>query len=68
MLGSPVIDVSLKDSLLVYVLKFFGISAGRCGSIVVWERDSIPKVRVRPWVAIFFIFSANALNNRSKIL
>ena len=36
----PVIDVSVKkDSLLVYVLKFFGISAGRCSSVVVRERD-----------------------------
>ena len=27
------------DSLLVYVLKFFGILAGRCGSVVVRERE-----------------------------
>ena len=40
MLGSPVVYVSVKkDSLLVYVLKFFGILAGRCGSAVVRERD-----------------------------
>ena len=39
-LGSPVIDVSVKrDSLLVYRLKFFGILAGRCGSVVLRERD-----------------------------
>ena len=39
-IGSPVIDVSImKDSLLVYVLKFFGILAGRCGSVVVRDRD-----------------------------
>ena len=41
-LGSPVIDVKVKkDSLLVDLLKFFGILAGRCGSVVVGERDSI---------------------------
>ena len=34
-LGSPVIDVNVKkDSLLVDILKFFGILAGRCGSVV----------------------------------
>ena len=39
-LGSPVIDVTVKEgSLLVYVLNFFGISAGRCGSVVIRERD-----------------------------
>ena len=44
-LGSPVINVTLvkKDSLLVYVLKFFGFLAGRCpgrcGYVVVRERD-----------------------------
>ena len=39
-IGSPVIDVSVKkDSMLVYVLKFFGILAGRCGSVVIRERD-----------------------------
>ena len=39
-IGSLVIDVSIKrDSLLVYVLKFFGILAGRCGSVVVRDRD-----------------------------
>ena len=39
-LRSPVIDVSVKrDSLLVYRLKFFGLLAGRCGSVVVRKRD-----------------------------
>ena len=39
-LGDLSIDVSVKkDSLLVHVLKFFGISAGRCRSVVVRERD-----------------------------
>ena len=34
------IDVTVKkDSLLIYVLKFFGILARRCGSVVVRERD-----------------------------
>ena len=38
-LGSPVIDVKVKkDSLLADLLKFFGILAGRCGSVVVRER------------------------------
>ena len=38
--GSTVDDVTVKkESLLVYVLKFFGILAGRCGSVVVRERD-----------------------------
>ena len=38
-LGSPVIDVNVKkDSLLVDLLKCFGILAGRCGSVVVRER------------------------------
>ena len=47
-LGPPVIDVTVKkDSLLVYVLNFFGILAGRCGSVVVRERDRIRKLRVR---------------------
>ena len=35
-----VITVTVKkDSLLVYVLNFFGILAGRCGSVVVRVRD-----------------------------
>ena len=39
-LWSLVIDVTVKtDSLLVNVLKFFGLLAGRCGSVVVRERD-----------------------------
>ena len=38
-LGSPVIDVNVKkDSLLVDILKFFGILAGGCDSVVVRER------------------------------
>ena len=32
---SPVIDVTKKNSLLVYVLNFFGILASRCSSVVV---------------------------------
>ena len=51
-LGSPVIDVSVKrDSLRVDVLKFFGILAARCGSVVVRERGyerSEFKVRAGP--------------------
>ena len=36
---SPIIDVSVKkNSLLVCVLKFLGILAGHCGSVVVKER------------------------------
>ena len=39
-IGSPVIDVSIKrDSLLVYILKFFGILTGGCGSVVVRDRN-----------------------------
>ena len=39
-LGSAVNDVTVnKDTLLVYVLYGFGILAGRCGSVVVRERD-----------------------------
>ena len=38
--GSAVIDVPVKkDSLLVYVLKFFVILADRRGSEVIRERD-----------------------------
>ena len=34
MLGSPVIDVTVKkDSLLVYLLKILGILVGWCGNI-----------------------------------
>ena len=34
------IDVTVKkDSLLIYVLEFFGILAGGCGSVFVRERD-----------------------------
>ena len=39
-LGSPIIDVSVKkDNLLVYVLQFFDIWAGRYGNVVARERD-----------------------------
>ena len=38
-LGSLAIDVSVKkNSFFVYVLKFFRILAGRCGSVVVRKR------------------------------
>ena len=40
MLGLPVIDLLVKkDSVLVWVLKCFGISADRYGSVVIRERD-----------------------------
>ena len=43
-LGAPVIDVAVKkDSLLVCVLKYFGILVSRCGSVVVRERDKDTK-------------------------
>ena len=39
----PVIDVTVKKDLnyllTYYLLKFFGILAGRCGSVVIRERD-----------------------------
>ena len=39
-LGSPVINISVKrDSLLVYVFKFFELLARRCDSVVVRGRD-----------------------------
>ena len=39
-LGSPVIDETVKkDSLLAYVLNFFGILTVRCGSAVVREKN-----------------------------
>ena len=58
-LGSPVIDETIKkDTLLVYVINFFGILAGRCGSLVVRERDQL----LRPWVAIFFLFNRNVFS------
>ena len=68
--------ISCRDSLLVYVLKFCGILAGRCGSVVVRKREiRMRKVRVRPWAAkyyhtdpIFFLFNRKTLNNRSKCL
>ena len=45
-LGSPVIDVSVEKKsffFFFYVLTFFGILAGRCGSVVVRERDKDTK-------------------------
>ena len=39
-LGSPLVDVSVrKDNMAVFVRKFFGILVGRCGSVVLRERD-----------------------------
>ena len=32
-------STQVMNSLLLYVLKLFGILAGRCGSVVVRERD-----------------------------
>ena len=52
-------DVTVKkDSLLIYVLKFFGILAGRCGCKGERLRFEISGfvVRIRPWIAIFFLF------------
>ena len=71
MLGSPVIGESLnKDSLLVYVLRFFRILEDRCGKgeRLVYERSRL-EVRVPPWVAIFVRFKryTESPNNRSKI-
>ena len=41
---SRVVDVLVpENSLLVYVLKFFGILAVRCGSVVMRERDKDTK-------------------------
>ena len=58
---SSIIDVTVKkDSLLVYVINFFGILAGRCGSLVVRERDQL----LRPWVAIFFLFNRNVFSEK----
>ena len=69
-MGTPVIDdvTVKKDSLLVYVLNFFGILAGRCGSVVVRERDRIRKVQVRvlPWVVIYFLFNRKTFNTGQK--
>jgi len=68
--GSPVIGESLnnKDSLLVYVLRFFRILEDRCGKgeRLGYERTRF-EVRVPPWVAIFVRFKRYTLNNRSKI-
>ena len=61
-LGSPVIDVTVKkDSLLVYVFHFFGILAGRCGSVAVRERDKDRKdtgsrSRLDPMLPFCFFF------------
>ena len=58
---APIIDVTdKKDSLLVYVLKFFRI--WRVG-VVVFRVRGLGLVRV----AIFFLFNRNSLNNRSNI-
>ena len=57
MLGSPVVYVSVKkNSLLVNVLKFFGILAGRCGSAVVRERDRDTKAPGSTLAALRFSF------------
>ena len=62
---SSIIDVTVKkDGLLVYVINFFGILAGRCGSLVVRERDQL----LRPWWRFsFFLIETFSRNNRSKI-
>ena len=36
---SPVIGITVKDSLLVYIIKYFRMLASRRGSVVVRERD-----------------------------
>ena len=61
MLGSPVIDVTVKKGkLLVYVLNFFRILVRRCGNVVVREKLGYKRagfdVQVRPWVAFYFLF------------
>ena len=54
-LGSPVNDVTVnKDTLLVYVLYGFGILAGRCGSVVVREKDSGSRSRFDPGLRLSF--------------
>ena len=66
---SPVIGESVnKDSLLVYVLRFFRILEDRCGKgeRLGYERSRL-EVRVPPCVAIFVRFKRYTLNNRSKI-
>ena len=68
---SRIIDVSVpENSLLVYVLKFFGILAVRCGSVVVRERDKDTKglgatLRCN-FLFFFFFFNRITLNNNSK--
>ena len=62
MLGPTVIDVSVdKDRLLVYVLEFFGILAGRCGIAMVREKEKIRKAGSRsgsiPWLRSFFLLT-----------
>ena len=58
-----VIDVTVKkDSVLVYVLKFFLNFGGRCGSVVVRKRDWDSRSGFDP----FFLFNRNTLNDRSK--
>ena len=64
---SRVIDVSVREnSLLVYVLKFFGILAVRCGSVVVRERDNDTKGLASTLRCNFFSFNIITLNNNSK--
>ena len=70
-LGPPVIEVTVKkDSLVVYVLTIFGILAGRCGSVVVREKDEDMKLWIRgpgsilSWAVICILFNINTLNNR----
>ena len=39
-LGSPVIDASVKKDIVVaYVLRFFRILSGRCGSVMFRKKD-----------------------------
>ena len=50
-LGSPVMNVSVKEnSLLVSVLKFFGILADQCGSVTKKEREGDERSRFVVWV------------------
>ena len=63
-----------KDSLLVYVLKFFQILAGNNfskfwrSSVVARERKRLGYERsgFERWVALFFLFIRSTLKNRSK--
>ena len=53
--GSSVTDVLVKkNSLLVYVLKFFGILAGRCGGVVV--RKTVKETNGRGSSGLWFSF------------